>query len=105
MSEIPTTHEGFVLHVRQDPMFREFLDTVAPKEKDSGIQKVWLSELFLILKILWEIYNVLKGMGWFTKWWTTIKLKRAMAKKDEAEKQEALAVIRNGLMKQAGYKV
>lgn len=85
--------------VKQDGEFQRFVDNVSPKNAH-GQQPVFFAELMLILKILWEIYSIMKNLGFFAKWWETMKVKRAMRKMTLSQQEVALLNIRNGLIVQ-----
>lgn len=96
-----TNYEGhvqFVTVVQADPAFAKWVDGVSPRV--SGIQQVWVAELFFVLKLLWEIYQILKGRGFFSAWFQTRKVRIAMRGKTVAEKEEALSKVRNDLLVQ-----
>jgi Na+/H+ antiporter NhaD/arsenite permease-like protein len=71
-------HEDFVAVVANDEGFQLFVADVTPEDE---IQQVWLAEAIALLKLLWEIYQILKALGVFdfiSKWLLTRKTKRAM---------------------------
>lgn len=82
---------------KADLAFQSFVDKVSPKNHMNQ-QPVFFAELVLILKILWEIYSILKTLGFFKAWWTTLKVKYAMKKLTVAQQEVALTNIRNGLV-------
>lgn len=90
-------HQGFVQTVQEDKEFSRWVDDVSPRSP-SGVQQVWIAELFLVLKILWEIYQILKALGWFKGWWETRKVKRAMRGLTATEKENALLKVRDSLI-------
>lgn len=67
--------QGYLTAIEQDPEFDAFIESVTPHEE---IQQVWMAEFFLILKILWELFQLMKGLGWFDKWLKVRKVRRAM---------------------------
>jgi hypothetical protein len=72
------SHEDFVAVVAEDSGFKLFVADVTPED---DIQQVWLAEAIAILKLLWEVYQILKALGVFefiSKWFLTRKTKRAM---------------------------
>lgn len=85
----------FVQVVQTDPEFVKFVEDVSPRL--DGVQQVWIAELFLVLKILWEIYQILKGLGFFKKWFETRKVKKAMRLEKVALKETALMHVRDSL--------
>lgn len=91
------SHQQFVEFSDHDPKFREFVDSVSPRE--NGVQPVFFAELFLILKILWEVYTILKGLGFFSKWFTTMRVRAAMKVKNIDERERRLQAIVNGFAK------
>lgn len=71
-------HEDFVLVVSQDDGFRLFVAEVTP---EGQVQQVWLAEAIALLKLLWEIYQILKALGffdWIAKFFAVRKTKKAM---------------------------
>lgn len=78
--------------VKNDPGFNKFVDEVSPKEK--GVQKVFLAELLLVLKVLFTIYELLQGMGFFQKFFAKARVKAAMRNKTPEEKEAALKAVR-----------
>lgn len=94
-------HVQFVQVMQQDEDFKKFVDNVSPRVE--GIQQVWIAELFMVLKLLWEIYQILKGLGFFKGWLETRKVKRAMKGKTTEQKEVALTSVRDGLLSAARY--
>jgi hypothetical protein len=68
-------HQIFQTTVEQDPQFEAFVKDVTPADQ---VQQVWLSEFFLILKILWELFQLMKSLGWFDRWLKVRAVRRAM---------------------------
>lgn len=97
-------HEVFLQVVQSDADFTAWVDSVSPRVSVApsvpAIQQVWIAELFLVLKILWEIYQILKAKGWFKAWFETRKVKRAMRNLRTADKEIALMKVRDGLTHQ-----
>ena len=97
-----TTHADYLGAAELEPGFQRFVDDVSPRTAD-GVQPVFWAEFFLVLKILWEIYQLLKARGWFQKWLTKVRIKKALAGrslheisgKSLYEKVVALEVIRD----------
>ena len=77
MGEKPLTLAVFVeeTHYQHEPGFYDFVSGVTPKDE---VKKVWLGEVLLILKALWELYQLLKQLGIFTRWVATRKIRTAM---------------------------
>lgn len=92
-------YEFFVSNAKDDAGFSAFVEKVSP---NGQVQQVWIAELFLVLKILWEIYSILKKFGFFAAWWETRKVKAAMRSLSVREKEHKLSQIRNGLLKTVG---
>lgn len=87
------SHAEFTVMVdNTDLQFRAFVNSVSPKNP-SGVQPVFLAELFLVLKILWEIYQWMKGKGWFSKWLLARKVRAAMTPVRVEDKEDALKTI------------
>lgn len=83
------SHLDFVVKVQQDEGFVKWLDKVSPRQ--SGIQKVWIAELFEILRLLYEIYKIIAGANFIASWWYTGRAARAIAGPgSQAGKLEAL---------------
>ena len=82
---------------KQDAGFNLFVDDVSPRDA-RGAQPVFFAELYLVLQVLWQIYQFLDKMGFFKKFFTVLRVKRAMKKGTPAAKQEALEVLRDGLV-------
>lgn len=89
--------ESFVKVAQADAGFQKFLDTVSPRRPD-GVQEVFIAELFLILQILWEIYQILKRLGFFKAWFQTIKVKAAMKASSKEKKLAYLDGIKRSLI-------
>lgn len=82
-----------IVQAKKDDGFRAFVDEVNPRDSD-GIQKVWISEAFLIIKILWELYNVLKELGWFSALFAKWRIKKAMKLPTEIQREAALNAVK-----------
>lgn len=71
-------HDEFVAVVQEDQGFLKFVREVS---HDGDVQQVFLAEALVILKALWEIYQILQALGffdWLAKWWATRKVRKAM---------------------------
>ena len=90
------SHLTFVQNVQASKGFMKFVDGVSPRV--AGVQPVFIEELFLILQYLWEIYQILKSLGFFKAWFETMKVKRAMRGKTTAEKELALLKVKMDLV-------
>ena len=97
MKRVLVDHVAFVQTVQSDVQFNSWVKEVSPEVV--GIQRVWLQELFLILKILWEIYQLLRKYGIIKFWWETRKVTRALAREDITARELALMEIRNRLQR------
>lgn len=89
-------HVQFVQVLQQDAEFNKFVDNVSPRVQ--GIQQVWIAELFMVLKLLWEVFQILKGLGFFKGWFETRKVKKAMRGQTTEQKELMLLEVRNGLL-------
>lgn len=70
--------------------FEYFVITVTPAGQ---VQKVWLAEAIAILKLLWEIYQLLKDKGCFARRVAVSRTKKAMAFDSEYDKTVALEKV------------
>lgn len=76
-----------VVQMREDSEFHNFLVAVTP---EGEVQQVWLSEAIAILRLLWEIYQLLKGKGCFARRVAVARTRKAMAFVTETERTVAL---------------
>lgn len=80
----------------QDPGFLKFVEQISPPK--NGIREVFLPDLLTVLKLLWEIYTILKSLGFFSRWLKTRELKRIMANNIlVSDKEKALAELKSRL--------
>ena len=83
----------FRVAVKSDSGFNNFLDKVSPPAR--GVQRVWINELILILRILWELYKLWRGAGFlskfFLRWrvWGAMRIRSAVSR--EKRLRELLA--------------
>lgn len=99
MKKVLVDHEAFVQTVQEDDSFTKWVDGVSPRK--AGVQQVFIAELFLVLQILWEIYQILKKLGFFSAWFQTMKVKRAMRREEVKDKEVFLMKVRDGLLSPA----
>lgn len=96
MKKVLHDHEAFVQTVQEDGEFTKWVDSVSPRK--AGVQPVFIAELFLVLQILWEIYQMLKKFGFFSAWFQTMKVRRAMKREEVKDKEIYLKKVRDGLV-------
>lgn len=77
----------------RDTKFVTWVDMVHPGSTND-IQKVWLPELIMLLRLLWDIYQWLKGKGWIKYIRVTWKVSRALRLKSEMEQEIALKKVK-----------
>lgn len=82
--------EILVAAAKADNGFRDWLDLVAPGVKSGEVHQVWLPELFMILKLLWEIYQFLQEQGCFKKMMVSRKVYKALRKPSPEDQELAL---------------
>lgn len=99
MKKVLADHESFVQTVQADDGFKKWAEGVSPEV--AGIRKVWLKEFFLVLQLLWEVYQILRKNGFIKFWWETRKVRRALTKMVIVEQEKALISIRDGLIVEA----
>jgi hypothetical protein len=93
-----TDQDNFTTTVVQVKGFRQFVDGVSPRAKN-GVQPVFLAEAFLVLQILWEIYQFVKKMGWLEAFFAKRKVKQAMRAETKEAKAVELQTILDGYRK------
>ncbi len=91
------THAEMVRRAQYDIRFMAFVEEVAPRQKP-GKQPVFFEELFLVLKILWAIYEILKARGWFSRFMAKKQIKQAMRLETVIAKEAALLRIQENLV-------
>jgi hypothetical protein len=91
------THKEFLLRAQYDIRFMAFVEDVSPRNH-AGKQPVFFEELFLVLKILWAIYEILKSRGWFSKWLAKKQVREAMKLETTIAKEAALLRIQENLV-------
>lgn len=96
MKKVLVDHEAFVQTVQEDGSFTKWVDSVSPRK--AGVQQVFIAELFLVLQILWEIYQIMKKFGFFKAWFETMKVRRAMRREEVKDKEVYLMHVRDGLI-------
>lgn len=89
--DIVTIDEQFIENAKFDPEFQSFVESVTPRET---VQKVWLSELIMILRLLWAIYQLLKEKGIISRWLYTRHVRSAMKLENKYDQERQLARVR-----------
>jgi hypothetical protein len=60
---------------QNDKQFEKFVRSVTPKDQ---VEEVWLGTVLAILKALWELYQILKALGFFDRWLLRREIKAVM---------------------------
>jgi hypothetical protein len=67
--------------------FRRFLREVSMQAPDGELEVLY-EEFFPVLKLLWTLYNIVKEMGWFQRFFATRAVRAALRDNEYPESQE-----------------
>lgn len=90
-------HAALVVKSKTDYEFNAWVLQLSPRDV-TGRQPVFFEEAFLILKILWAIYQALKSAGVFSRFMVRRQVRKALLLSTIDAKEQTLLGIRDALL-------